>query len=478
MSHKLFQDSKRKTLQEEASFFPITFSRRNLTDSLDQALDYIYSFIDYERQRDAHVTPNWDLRRVEALLGRLGNPHLKSKTVHIAGSKGKGSVAAMTASVLTKAGYNTGLFTSPHLHLFNERIRVNNRFISNDEIVEFVSRIKPEVEAVNREATYGKITTFEITTALGFYYFAQKKVDFQVIEVGLGGRLDATNVVQPEVCVITPISYEHTDLLGKTLTAIATEKAGIIKQGSIVVSSPQTDEADVAIALACRNQGAKLIGVGRDITYQSLRFDDIQQSVIVNGRLGKYEFTIPLLGQYQLGNAATAIATLEILIEKGNKIPTESIFQGMKEVDWEGRLQVLNRHPLVVVDGAHNQDSARKLRQALEQYFKYEKALLIIGMSSDKDLAGIVAEFAPAFRKVIVTRANHPRAMATAPIVAEFKKYDIEAQQAENISQALHLAISLAGKKDMICVTGSLFVAAGAIEEARAMGLKQGMDIK
>ncbi len=437
-----------------------------------QAMDFIYSFIDYERQRDPHVKTIWDLRRVDALLARLGNPHLKSKSVHIAGSKGKGSTAAMAASVLTEAGYVTGLFTSPHLHFYNERIRVNNRLISNDEIAELVAKIKPEVEAVNKEASYGKLTTFEVTTALGFSYFSQKNVHFQVIEVGLGGRLDATNVLRPEVCVITPISYEHTDLLGNTLAAIATEKAGIIKQGGVVVSSPQVDEADVAIAAACRKQGAKLIRVGRDITYQSLGFDDTQQSLIVNGRLGNYEFTIPLLGQYQLDNAATAVAALEVLIEKGNKIPLQSIIQGMKEVSWEGRLQILNRRPLVVVDGAHNQDSAQKLRQALGQYFKFDKAILIIGMSSDKDLAGIVAELAPVFQKVIVTRSTHPRAMATAPIAAEFKRHGIEAQQVDDISVALPLALSLAAEKDMICVTGSLFVAAGAIEQGLALGLK------
>jgi dihydrofolate synthase / folylpolyglutamate synthase len=443
-----------------------------LIDNLNHALDFIYSFVDYERRRDPGVKPNWDLRRVDALLARIGNPHLKSKTVHIAGSKGKGSVAAMTASVLTKAGYNTGLFTSPHLHIFNERIRVNNKLISDDEIVELVAAIKPEVEAVNRAAEFGRLSTFEVMTAMGFLYFAQQKVDFQVIEVGLGGRVDSTNVVRPEVCVITPISYEHTDVLGNTLTAIAMEKAGIIKQGSIVVSSPQVAEADAVITSMCDKQRAKLIKIGRDITYRSLKFDDTRQSVIVEGRLGKYEFTIPLLGEYQLGNAATAIAALEVLIEKGNNISTESIVQGMKDVEWEGRLQVLNRRPLVVADGAHNQDSAHKLRLALEQYFKYEKALLIIGMSSDKDLAGIAAELAPAFQKVIVTRANHPRAMATAPIVAEFKKHGLEARQTDDISDALRLALSLVGEKDLICATGSLFIAAGAIEEAKDLGLK------
>jgi dihydrofolate synthase/folylpolyglutamate synthase len=441
---------------------------------LDQALDFIYSFIDYEKKRDPHVKITWDLKRVDLLLEKLGNPHLKSKTVHIAGSKGKGSTAAMIASVLTKAGYNTGLYTSPHLHFFNERIRVNDQMITNDEIAEMVAKIRPAVEEVNKEARYGLLTTFEVTTVLGFYYFAQKKVDFQVIEVGLGGRLDATNVVQPDVCIITPISYEHTDILGKTLTLIAAEKSGIIKKGSTVISSPQVEEADAAIAAVCEKQGAKLIRAGKDVTYGSTSFDDSKQSFQVNGRLGRYELTIPLLGEYQLSNAATAVAALEVLVEKGNAIPVPSFIQGMKEVKWEGRLQVLNRHPLVVADGAHNRDSAHKLRQALEQYFKFEKAVLIIGMSSDKDLAGIVAELAPVFRQVIVTKSLHPRAMETKPIAAEFLKYDVVARQTDDISTAMPLGLDLAGENDLLCVTGSLFIAAGAIEQAVAMGLKPG----
>ena len=441
---------------------------------LDSALDFIYSFIDYEKKRDPHVKIIWDLKRVDLLLEKLGNPHLKSKTVHIAGSKGKGSTAAMVASVLTKAGYTTGLYTSPHLHFFNERIRVNGRLITNDEIVEVIAKIKPAVEEVNKEAIYGLLTTFEVTTVLGFYYFGQKKVDFQVIEVGLGGRLDATNVVQPDVCIITPISYEHTDILGKTLTLIAAEKSGIIKKGSIVISSPQVEEADAAIVSACDKQGAKLIRVGKDVTYKSTKFDDTQQSFSVKGRLGNYDLTIPLLGEYQLSNAATAVAALEVLVEKGNTIPMPCIVQGMKEVKWEGRLQVLNRYPLVVTDGAHNRDSAHKLRQALAQYFKFEKAVLIIGMSSDKDLAGIVAELAPVFRQVIVTKSQHPRAMDTKPIAEEFLKYGIAAWQTDDISIAMPLGLSLVGENDLLCITGSLFVAAGAIEQAVAMGLKQG----
>ncbi len=431
-----------------------------------QALDYIYSFIDYEtvpRPRDAAY---YDLRRMEELLGRLDNPHLKAKSVHIAGSKGKGSVAVMMASALTASGYTTGLFTSPHLHTFNERIRVNGELISEAELASLVERLKPEVEAVNEKATYGQLTTFELMTALGFAYFEQKGVDFQVVEVGLGGRLDATNVIQPEVCIITSISFDHTEVLGNTLAEIAAEKAGIIKPGGVVVASLQRDEAARVIKDTCLNRGARLVRVGSDVTWQSLGFDSSRQSLRVAGRLASYELSIPLLGQYQLENAATAVAALEVLAEKGFHISGDSITKGLAQVSWPGRLQVLSRRPLLVVDSAHNPDSARKLKQSLEQYFDFDRAILIIGASSDKDIAGIVSELVPLFDKVIVTRSIHPRAMATAPIVAEFSQHGVEAQATDDISTALPLALTLAGGKDLICVTGSLFVVARAIEQA------------
>ncbi len=436
-----------------------------------QALDYIYSFIDYERQ-GPRVRQTWDLRRVEALLEMLGNPHLKLKTVHIAGSKGKGSVAAMTASVLSTAGYKTGLFTSPHLHFYNERIRVDDSYISNDEIVEMVARVKPAVEAVNRDATYGKLTTFEVTTAIGFCYFEEMGVDFQVIEVGLGGRLDATNVIKPEVCAITSISYEHMDLLGDTLTAIATEKAGIIKSGCPVVVAPQVEEAGKVFRDITSQRQAHLFQVGKDIRYKDLGFDGFKQNLVVMGRLGEYHFAIPLLGQYQLDNASVAVGILEVLMEKGYQIPVQKLVEGMARVSWEARLQVINRRPLIIVDGAHNADSAHKLREALKHYFKYDKAILILGLSGDKDLDGIVSELAQEFEKVIATRSIHPRAMTTAPIVNEFRKHGIEAQQTDDISLALPMALKMAKEKDLICVTGSLFVASGAIEQAIALGLK------
>jgi dihydrofolate synthase / folylpolyglutamate synthase len=444
-----------------------------LNAGYQEALDFIYGLIDYEKQPRPRDASYYDLRRVDLLLERLGNPHLKAKTVHITGSKGKGSTAATIASVLIASGYKTGLYTSPHLHIFNERIRVDNNLIADEEVVDLMKKIRPEVEAINEKAVYGRLTTFEVITALGFLYFASKGAEYQVIEVGLGGRLDATNVVKPAVCIITSISLEHTDVLGNTLGEIATEKSGIIKPGCVVISSPQTDEAMKVIEQTCRNKGVKLIRSGEDVTWQPLRHDTGGQAFAVKGRLASYELTIPLLGQYQLENAATAVAALEALSEIDPRITKESIKSGMAKVTWPGRLQVLSQHPLVVADGAHNPYSAGKLRKALEEYFKYDKAILVIGTSSDKDIAGIVSELLPLFNEVIVTRASaHPRSTPTAVIASEFKKQGVTPKEAEDIAPAMPLALSMAGENDLICVTGSLFVVAGAIEQAQILGLK------
>jgi dihydrofolate synthase/folylpolyglutamate synthase len=233
-----------------------------------------------------------------------------------------------------------------------------------------------------------------------------------------------------------------------------------------VVASPHVDEVDRVIEQTCLACRAELVRVGSDVTWQSLGFDSSRQSLRVAGRLASYELSVPLLGQHQLENAATAVAALEVLVEKGFHISGDSITKGLAQVSWPGRLQVLSRRPLLVVDGAHNPDSVHKLKQSLEQYFDFDQAILIIGVSSDKDIAGIVSELLSLFDKVIVTRSTHPRAMATAPIVAEFSQQGVEAQETDDISTALTLALTLAGDRDLICVAGSLFVVAGVIEQA------------
>ena len=438
-----------------------------------QALDYLYSFIDYEsmpRPRDAE---HYDLRRMDELLERLGNPHLKARTVHVAGTKGKGSVAAMIASVLTNSGYRTGLYTSPHLHTFNERVRVDGELITDEEITALVKKLKPEEQAANERATYGKLTTFELITVLGFMYFDLKKVDFQVIEVGLGGRLDATNVVQPEVSVITTIGFDHMEVLGNTITEIAAEKAGIIKRDGIVVSSSQVDEAEKVIASVCREKNAELIKVGSDVTFRGNEYDVDYQNFLVNGRLDRYELTIPLIGDHQLINATTAVAALEVLSEKGFAITKESMRNGMSKVNWPGRLQLLSTKPLLVVDGAHTPESVRRMRESLEKYFSFDKAIVIIGSSSDKDISGIVEELTPLFGKAIITRSIHPRSMSADTIVKEFRRRGVQAVVVDDFSEVLSVALSMAGENDLVCATGSLFIVAGVIEEAKRQGLSK-----
>jgi dihydrofolate synthase/folylpolyglutamate synthase len=433
-----------------------------------QALDYLYSFVDYETGHRPRDAAGYDLRRMEELLARLGRPHLAAKTVHIAGTKGKGSTAAMMASVLTAAGYKTGLYTSPHLSDLRERIRVDGELIPEAELAGLVDRLKPEVEAVNRRAAYGQLTTFELLTALGFLYFALKEVAFQVVEAGLGGRLDATNVVIPEVSVITAISLDHTEVLGSSLAEVAAEKGGIIKTGAQVVSAPQAATVARVISEACRKSGSGLVTVGSDVTFNGAGFTAERQLLEVNGRLGSYRISLPLLGRYQLENAATAVATLEALVERGFNISRDNITAGLEGVSWPGRFQIIGRDPVILVDGAHNPAAARELGRSIEQYLGggvISRSILVFGTSIDKDLPGIVSALTPLFDTVIATRSRHPRALAPAPIVAEFGKHGITARAVDTVSEALSLALAEAGERDFVCVTGSLFIAGEALEQ-------------
>ncbi|MFC2045517.1 bifunctional folylpolyglutamate synthase/dihydrofolate synthase [Chloroflexota bacterium] len=437
-----------------------------------KAIDYLSSYTDYEVvPRLAHNAANYDLRRVEELLARLGNPHLKVQSVHIAGTNGKGSTAAMVTSALIASGYITGLYTSPHLNTWRERIRVNGELISEDEFVSVVEKLKPEIEVVNDKATYGRLTTFEILTTMAYVYFAMKKADFQVLEVGMGGKFDATNVIYPEVSVITSISFDHKEVLGDTLSQIAAEKAGIIKPDSVVVMSPQVDEAYRVILETCNNLNSKLIRVGTEVTWENQGVNDSGQKLIVLGRLDNYPLSIPLLGSHQLENAATAVATLEVLQEKGFKVSRDSIIEGLSEVDWPGRMQIIGRKPIVVVDGAHNPDGADKLQQYIKQNLHYKRAILVIGMSCDKDITGIISPLAPIFNKVIATNSHHPRVAAPATIAAEFAKHSVKAQVSDGVANALSQAIEMAEEQDLICVAGSLFVVAEAIEQAKSLRL-------
>lgn len=437
-----------------------------------EALDYIYTFIDYSLKRSFRYSPDkFDLKRMRDFAALLGNPQQAYPVIHVAGTKGKGSVAALCASALRAGGLRVGVYTSPHLQDYAERIQVNGEAISHADLAAYVQELKPAIESVP------ELTTFEITTALAFLYFARQKVDAAVIEVGLGGRLDATNIVDPLVSVITSISYDHTDLLGNTLTEIAGEKAGIIKPGRPVVVAPQVEEARLAITRVARERQAPLLQVGVDYLFAPLEHDLIRQvfeiwPVTEQKLAGTLQaagavqerpprrFVIPLLGQHQLENAATAYAALQMARVRGLPLSEGGIRHGFSSVYWPGRFELLRLEPPLLVDSAHNRDSALRLRQALDDYLPGRRVILIIGVSEDKDTAGMLAELMPRVDHVLATQSVHPRALEPdrlAEIAAQFGK---PAQAVPDVEQALDQALLLAGRDAVILATGSLFLAA------------------
>lgn len=428
-----------------------------------EALEYILRFADYERLPRSGIV--WDLRRIERLLERMGNPQHAAKSVHVAGTKGKGSTSAMIASILKQAGYRTGLYTSPHLLSFTERIQVDGQNIAEEDWARLTGLVKPHVEAENALGDLGELTTFEILTAMAFIHFHDVKADYQVLEVGLGGRLDATNMVRPQVCVITSISYDHTDVLGDTLTKIAGEKAGIIKPGATVVSAPQFPEAMAVLERVCRERGVRLVRVDREMAWRRESFSPEGQSFQLKGMNRDYIIRIPLLGEHQMENAAVAVAAVELLEGPGAaKITAGSIVAGLERVNWPGRLQVLRREPWVVVDGAHNTYSMQRLGEALRQYFKYDKLTLILGFGGDKDIAGMVGEAVKMTGNIILVASRHPRSVKAALLVEEFKKRGVKARVAESVAAAVKLAMAGAGPNDLICAAGSVFVIAEVME--------------
>lgn len=441
-----------------------------------EALDYLYRFVDFSLQKTFRYSPDqFELGRMRDLMAALGNPEMDYPIIHIAGTKGKGSVASMCASVLHCAGYRTGLYTSPHLQDYAERIQIDGQPMAHQELVDLVDELKPIIESIP------KITTFEITTALAYTYFKRKQANAAVVEVGLGGRLDATNVCTPIVSVITSLSYDHTYLLGNTLAEIAGEKGGIIKPGVPVVLAPQQDEARQVIERISSERNAPLVQVGQDYLFtlitrslegQTLLVwpasDQARQEVLpASGDANKIEptrLTIPLLGFHQVENAATAYAALMVAQAKGLTVGDGAIQQGFSQVAWPGRFEVLQRTPPVVVDSAHNRDSALKLRLALDDYFPGSPVILLFGASEDKDISGMFAELMPRVSQVVATKSIHPRAIDPEKLVELAQQYGRPAKAVSEIEQALAVALEIADSKGIVLATGSIFVAAAVRE--------------
>jgi dihydrofolate synthase/folylpolyglutamate synthase len=431
-----------------------------------EAEQYLNTFTNYEQIPGISYAPSdYNLRHVQELLTHMGNPELAARTIHIAGTKGKGSVAAMIAEVLTASGYKTGLYTSPHFHTLRERIAIDGRMISEAEFAEAMADVKPFIESMRQDTAFRQMTYFEAFTALAFAHFRRERADFQVLEVGLGGRLDATNVVpDPAVCIITSISLDHTQILGNSLQEIAREKAGIIKSGCWAVISPQPEDAASVIYDICREKRAKVVWVGKDVTWLKTGGDLHHQSLLIEGRTGKYQVSIPLLGDFQLENAATATAALEILASIGFAISPADIAQGLAQVRWPGRYQVLQEHPTVLVDGAHNVASMKRLVSNLKAYFPDKRVLLVFGTSCDKDISGMIDELHGLSPQVILTRASHSRAAPVRVLATEFARHGVGTEAEQTVAQAISRALSLAGETDIICVTGSLFVVGEALD--------------
>lgn len=439
-----------------------------------EAIQYLESFINYEKIPYYPYKESLKLERLKDFLVKINNPQDSLKCIHIAGTKGKGSTCAFIAYILRQARYKVGLYTSPHLSDFRERIRVlqyssapvlepSEEFkgmISQKELMGLTQRLKPLIDNYNKNSKYGPLSFFEVYTSLAFLYFKEKKADFAVLETGLGGRLDATNVVSPLVAALTPISYEHTQKLGNTLTEITTEKSGIIKVTSrksgvtspIVISAPQEKEAMKVIRDKCNEVGAKLYEVGRDITYQKTK-----NGFSVKGIFGEYPgLNIRLLGDHQLINAAVAVGATELLRFYNIEVGIDAIRDGLYNTIWPGRCEVISRNPLTVLDGAQNVASAGVLKQAIKDNFQYKRLILVLGISNDKDIKGVCNQLNDLADKIILTKANNPR--ATEPV--ELAKYfnGKEIHMADNIKEAKTKALCIANPEDLILVTGSLFV--------------------
>lgn len=418
------------------------------------------------------IKPSLD--RIRILLSKLGDPQLKYPSIHITGTNGKTSTARMISSILEVGGRKVACYTSPHMQSVTERICIDGRPVSEREFAALLERIIPQVEETDRE-TGDPLSYFEVTTAMAFLHFARRKVDLGVIEVGLGGRWDATNLVDSRIQVITGVALEHMAELGDTLKKIAYEKAGIIKEKSTVISAVGNREALEVISSTCRDKNSALKLFGRDfqllynLTY-GIETGKVGQAVGLKGLLREYpEVFIPLLGEHQAINAACAVAACEAYTGSLAAISTTEVEAGMSKIGSPGRLEVVSMDPLVLLDGAHNPDGASRLAHVIRNDLDYERFILVIGILEDKDLRQMLELLLPLASTVVVTQCTDERAMPAHTLAATIEEMGYDSVVVESVAEAVKFARTLASVSDMVCVTGSLYT----VGEARtAMGLQ------
>ena len=438
----------------------------------DQAVELAMSLADFERVTNWPGHSFFHLERVRMLAERLDDVDKAVPAVHVAGTKGKGSVCALITSILTQAGYKVGLFTSPHLHSVCERVRVGLDPISTADYAALIAQIWPAVESVGRDGEYGGVTFFEMLTGLAMAHFRNVGADFQVLEVGMGGRLDSTNIVTPEVSVITSISLDHVNVLGDTIEKIASAKAGIIKDGiPCVVGAQAESDAMRVFERVAGERNAELISAADRFSWEIGRADIGGQDIALTGADKTYRLRTPLLGDYQAENVATAIAAAEALTERGYEIPAEAIAAGVREVSWPGRFEVFHIDgKTVVADGAHNPYSVRRLVENLRSYVRFDGVVLVYGALGGHSAEDMLKELAILEPRIVAVHSRHPRSAHSSVIADTVRSLDMNlVAEYESVSEGFSRALEIAGANDLILCAGSLAVVAEALEDIRGI---------
>ena len=415
----------------------------------EEAMEYIHKV--------GNFGSNYGLERTFRLLEILGNPQNKLKLIHIAGTNGKGSTTAMLCSLLIGKGFKVGMYTSPFLEEFEERIQINGKNIPKETLGSLMDKLKDAVDKVISEG-YSHPTEFEVITCLMFLYFYEEKVDYGVIEVGLGGRLDSTNVINPILSVITSISFDHTNLLGNTLAEISKEKAGIIKKGVPVVIYPQEKEALDVIENKAKDLGSKLYIIDKNDGefIKTLQEDKLYQVINIKNQI---EVELPLLGEHQIYNLLVALKAFKVISEiEGFTITEDEIKQSVRNVKWIGRLEMMNKSPMVVIDGAHNIQGINGLRKNVEKYFKYKNIYLLLGILADKQVEDMVKTICPLAKKVYALTPHSDRAELADELKKVIDKYNDNCVVFENYEEAFKSALHEAGSEDLILISGSLYM--------------------
>jgi dihydrofolate synthase / folylpolyglutamate synthase len=417
-----------------------------------EALDYIHNTLKFGIKLGLH--------NMEVLLGLMGNPHKKLKFVHVAGTNGKGSTVAFISSILIESGYKVGIYTSPYIERFTERMKVNHDEISHDSLIKITEYVKSKVEIMVSNGE-NHPTEFEIVTAIAFQYFLESSCDIVVLEVGLGGRFDSTNVIgTPLVSVITTISFDHMDILGHTLAEIAYEKAGIIKKNGDVVIYPQEKSVEKVFYESCESNEAKL---------HSVDFSDIKLANFdIKGQEFSYDnysdLKISLLGDHQVKNAVIAIKAAEVLINKGFNITMNSLRNGLLKAKWNGRFEIINLQPVFIIDGAHNQEGAAVLVDSLNKYFPDKRKIFIVGVLKDKDYKAVIKSVMPIASQFIVITPESPRALKASELAIIIEDYCKNVLISDTIEEAIRVSLEMASETDVICAFGS-FTHIGIIRE-------------